>query len=146
VGFFGDKLVASNAIRHNFPMSIIQNMLGHITEFSAQEAQKEFQSILSEGEAVVKAFRLIRDQVIMTNFRMITVNKQGVTGTKQQLISIPYRSIKKFSKESAGLFDLDAELQIWLVGETEPMKWEFSRGVDINQVYAILNHYVVHSH
>jgi hypothetical protein len=127
-------------------MSIIQNIMGHITEFSVEEAQKEFQSVLSEGESVVKAFRLIRDQVIMTNFRMITVDKQGVMGKKQRLTSIPYKSIKKFSKESAGLFDLDAELQVWLVGEPEPMKWEFSRGVDINQVCAVLNHYIVHSH
>jgi hypothetical protein len=127
-------------------MSLIQNMLGHITEYPVHEAEKEFQPVLCKGETVVKAFKLLRDQVIITNLRIITLNKQGVTGKKQQLTSIPYKSIKKFSKESAGIFDLDAELQIWLVGETEPIKWEFSRGVDINQVYAVLSDFVVHAH
>jgi hypothetical protein len=121
-------------------------MMGNVTEFPVEKAQEEYRQILIEGETVVKAFKLFRDQVVMTNSRLITLNKEGVTGKKQEMISIPYKSIKKFSKESAGLFDLDAELRIWLIGESEPIKWEFSRQVDINQVYMLLSYYVFTAH
>jgi hypothetical protein len=124
-------------------MSLLQNLMGNATEILSDAAQNEFQPILVEGETVTKAFKLIRDQIVMTNLRLISINKQGVTGKKQEMTSIPYSSIKKFSKESAGHFDLDAELRIWLAGETEPCKWDFSRGVDINQVYQVLSHYVL---
>jgi hypothetical protein len=124
-------------------MSIIQSIMGHITEIPVEKAEQEYKSILIKGESVVKAFGLLRDQVVMTNYRMITLNKQGISGKKHEMTSIPYKSIKRFSKESAGLFDLDAELRIWLHGDVEPMRWEFARGVDINQVYAILSQHVL---
>jgi hypothetical protein len=36
--------------------------------------------------------------------KLILVEKQGVTGSKVDYQSIPYSSIKKFSKESGGIF------------------------------------------
>lgn len=118
-------------------------MLGNVTEFAPEKAQAEFAPILAEGETVLKAFALIRDQIILTNLRIITINKEGVTGIKNYTTSIPYRSIKSFAKESAGLFDLDAELRIWLFGEAEPIKWEFSAGVNINDVYRVISQYTL---
>ena len=44
------------------------------------------------------------------------VDKQGVTGRKVQYHSVPYKSITHFSVETAGTFDLDAELGQLLVG------------------------------
>jgi len=124
-------------------MSLFQKMLGNVTEFAPEKAQAEFAPILAEGETVLKAFALIRDQIILTNLRIITINKEGVTGIKNYTTSIPYRSIKSFAKESAGLFDLDAELRIWLFGEAEPIKWEFSSGVNINDVYRVISQYTL---
>ena len=124
-------------------MSIFQQMMGNVTEFAPDKAQVEFAPILAEGEKVVKAFKLIRDQIILTNYRIITINKEGLTGSKHFTTSIPYKSIKMFAKESAGIFDLDAELRIWLHSESEPLKWEFSKGVDINDVYRTISTYVL---
>ncbi|MCD6048611.1 MAG: helicase [Verrucomicrobia bacterium] len=124
-------------------MSIFQQMMGNVTEFAPDKAQTEFAPILAEGEKVVKAFKLIRDQIILTNLRIITINKEGLTGSKHFTTSIPYKSIKMFAKESAGIFDLDAELRIWLQSESEPIKWEFSKGVDINEVYRTISTYVL---
>ncbi|RYD77322.1 MAG: PH domain-containing protein [Verrucomicrobiaceae bacterium] len=127
-------------------MGLFSSLMGNISEVSASEAQQELSPILIPGETVAKAFHLFRDQVILTTHRVITIDKQGVTGGKQAVISIPYKSIKKFSKESAGLFDLDAELQIWITGEPEPLKWQFSKGVNINEVYSLLSQYVLAGH
>ena len=124
-------------------MSLFANLLGNVAEVSAEDAQAEFAPILVDQEQVVKAFRLFRDMVVMTNLRLIIVNKQGLTGSKQFVKSIPYKSIKSFAKESAGFLDADAELSIWLTGEAQPLQWEFSSGVDINEVYRHLSYYVL---
>ena len=124
-------------------MSFIQHLFGNATEVDAVKMQVEFASIMVNGESVAKAFRLFRDLLIMTNHRLIVVNKQGVTGTKQEITSIPWKSIKKFSCENAGLLDGDGELKIWLTGEPNPIKWELSKTINIRDVYAFLSHYVL---
>jgi hypothetical protein len=89
-------------------MGLIQQMLGNMSEVDPIKVSNELSPILIEQEQVHKAFKLHRDLIVMTNYRLITVDKQGVTGSKQAMTSIPYKSIRKFGKESAGLFDLDA--------------------------------------
>ena len=51
---------------------------------------------------------------------LILVDKQGVTGKKTSYKSIPYHSISRFTVESSGNFDLDAELKIWISSALEP--------------------------
>ena len=126
-------------------MGLIQQLLGNMSEVDPIKVANELSPILIEQEQVHKAFKLHRDLIVMTNYRLITVDKQGVTGSKQSMTSIPYKSIRKFGKESAGLFDLDAELILWITGESVPIKWEFSKGVNINEVYALLTYFVLSS-
>ncbi|MCI4171035.1 PH domain-containing protein, partial [Bacillus spizizenii] len=47
-------------------------------------------------------------------------DKQGITGMKTEFQSIPYKSISRFSVETAGRFDLDSELNIWISGAELP--------------------------
>jgi hypothetical protein len=44
--------------------------------------------------------------------------------------------------ETAGTFDLDAELKIWLSGSQMPITKTFTKGVDIYEVQAILTQFV----
>ena len=60
-------------------------------------------------------------------------------------MSIPYSSIHKFSKESSGWIDWDAELRVWVRGETEPMKWEFRKDEAVNDIFKILSEGVLSS-
>ncbi|MDX5422324.1 MAG: PH domain-containing protein [Hymenobacteraceae bacterium] len=125
-------------------MGLLSGMMGHASEVSIDKISKEFQPILLEDEQIEKAFRLIRDMLVFTNKRLILVNKQGLTGSKIDYQSIPYSSIKMFSKESAGMMDLDAELKIWLTGEATPtIKQEFRKGNNINEAYRVLSRYVL---
>jgi hypothetical protein len=101
------------------------------------------QPLLTEGEKVEIAFKLWRDQIIFTNKRLITIDKQGVTAKKVDYRSIPYSKIVQFSKESAGVLDLDAELKIWVASLAEPLKFEFSKDAPINDVYALLSEKVL---
>ncbi|QCR24263.1 helicase [Pontibacter sp. SGAir0037] len=118
--------------------------MGHASEVSTDKISKEFQPILLPDEQIEKAFKLIRDMLVFTNKRLIMVYKQGITGSKIDYQSIPYASIKMFSKESAGMMDFDAELKIWLTGESTPtIKQEFRKGDNVNEAYKVLSKYVL---
>ncbi|WP_276498630.1 PH domain-containing protein [Pontibacter litorisediminis] len=125
-------------------MGLLSGMMGHASEVSIEKLAKEFQPILIDDERIERAYKLIRDMLVFTNKRLILVNKQGLTGSKTDYQSIPYGSIKMFSKESAGIADLDAELKIWLTGEDQPtIKQDFRKGDNINEAYRVLSRYVL---
>lgn len=124
-------------------MGLFSGLMGHASEVSIEKIAQEFQPILVDGENVEIAFKLIRDLIVFTNKRLILVDKQGLTGSKTEYQTIPYHSIRRFSKESAGMLDMDAELKIWITGETVPIKKEFKRGQQINDVYRILSHFTL---
>lgn len=124
-------------------MGLLSGLLGNASEVSGERLEKLFDEILIENEQIEKAYQLIRDIFVFTNKRLILVDKQGVTGKKIEFLSIPYSKITKFSKESAGHFDLDAELKLWVGSDPMPIAKEFRRTVNINEVYAVLSKYVL---
>ena len=98
--------------------------------------------MLTDGERIEHAYKLIRDFFVFTNRRLILVDKQGMTGRKIEIQSIPYRSIVRFSIETAGTFDLDAELKIGLSGAPVPIEKTFNKSLNIYEVQAVLASYV----
>lgn len=77
-----------------------------------------------------------------TNKRLILVDKQGLSGNKVAYLSIPYRSVTHFSVETAGHFDLDAELKIWVRGSANPIQKQFNKKLNIYTVQGVLAQYV----
>lgn len=124
-------------------MGLFDALMGNASEVSSHKVAEEFAPILIHGEEVVKSFRLIRDMFVFTNKRLILVDKQGLTGSKVDFHTIPYKSINHFSKRSNGLLDLDAELIIWVKGSDAPLIKEFRKGENINDVYKVLSTYVL---
>ena len=120
-------------------MGFIRGLMGHATEIDIEKIQQEFEPILAEGEEIEVAFKLIRDMLIFTNTRLIMVDKEGLTGKKQEFLTIPYRSIVRFSKQSKGILDLDAELRLWIFGQEQPIIKKFSKSENINGVYKTLS-------
>jgi hypothetical protein len=123
-------------------MGLFNGMMGNASSTDPQAAAKEFGRLLAPGEEIQAAYQLIRDSFVFTNARLILVDKQGMTGRKIEYHSVPYRSITHFSVETAGTFDLDAELKIWLSGTPEPIAKQFGKGVDVYEVQALLSAYV----
>ena len=124
-------------------MGIFNAILGNASEVNQSDVQKEFGPLLIEGESIEKAFRMIKDMFVFTNKRLILVEK-SLVGTKVDYVSIPYQNIIKFSKESAGIMDLDAELKIWVKDEVAPIKKQFGKsGNNINEVYQILSKHIL---
>ncbi len=93
-----------------------------------------------EGEVLVSAYKAIRDYVVFTNKRVISVNVQGITGKKKDFTSMPYAKISVFSVETAGTFDLDSELEMYFSGVGR-IKFEFSGNCDIVEIERIIAGY-----
>jgi Bacterial PH domain len=124
-------------------MGFFDGMLGNAAEVNPEEAQREFARILAVNEKIEKAYKVIRDLFIFTNKRLILVDKQGLTGKKVEYHSIPYKSITHFSIETAGSFDLDAELKIWISGNALPLQKQFNKNVNIYEIQTVLAEYVL---
>jgi hypothetical protein len=126
-------------------MNMFQGLFGNATEINAKELQKDLEATIVEGEMVVKAFRILRDMFIFTDKRLLLIDKQGITGKKAEYHSIPYKSISHFSVETAGTFDMDAEMKIYISGNPTPIQREFKRGTDIVGVQKVLAGFILNS-
>jgi hypothetical protein len=119
-------------------MGFLSGLIGNSSEVPAEQLQQEYSSLLLAGEKVSRGFILIRDVFLFTDRRLILVDKQGLTGKKVEYQSIPYRSVVRFSVETAGTFDLDAELKIWVSGTPEPIAKQFTKQVNVYEVQSLL--------
>jgi hypothetical protein len=124
-------------------MGLMDGLLGNASEIKLEDIQKEMGHLLANGEKIEKAYKLIRDLFLFTDKRLILVDKQGVTGKKVEYHSIPYKSITHFSIETAGHFDLDAELKIWLSGTQLPIQKQFNKSLNIYELQSVLASYIL---
>ncbi|ACQ53537.1 PH domain-containing protein [Clostridium botulinum] len=124
-------------------MGLFNGLMGNASEVNIMEVEKEYSNVLAENERVEKAYKLIRDMFIFTNKRLILVDKQGMTARKIEYHSIPYKAITHFSIETAGNFDLDAELKIWISGTQLPIEKQFNKSLNIYELQSVLANYVL---
>mgnify|MGYP001278467367 CR=1 FL=1 len=124
-------------------MSIINALFGTANQVNVSDVQKDLDPVLIQGEQVHSAFKVVRDLFVFTQSRLILVDKQGLTGSKTEYHSIPYRSITQFSVETAGRFDMDAELHVWVSGHPTPIHKKFRSGTDIVGIQKMLAYFVL---
>jgi hypothetical protein len=125
-------------------MGIFSALLGNAGAVNQETLVKDYGKLLITGEEIELGFKLIRDTFIFTNKRLILVEKQGLTGSKIEYKSITYKSISRFSIETAGTFDLEAELKIWVSSEAHPsVVKQFNKSVNVYDVQNVLAHHVL---
>jgi hypothetical protein len=107
-----------------------------------QEIQAQLAPLLVDGEGVYLSFKGVRDFVAFTNKRLIAVNVQGLTGKKRDYSSLPYNKIQAWSVETAGTFDLDAELELWVSGLGK-VHLDFKGRVDIQTIGKLIGQHVL---
>ena len=98
--------------------------------------------MFAPGEEIIQSFRGIRDGVVFTNKRIITINVQGITGKKKDFTSLPYSKIQAYSVESAGVFDLDSELDLWFSGMGR-VRFEFVSRANVSEICRIISERVL---
>ena len=94
--------------------------------------------MFTDGENILGTFKGIRDGVVFTNKRIISINVQGLAGTKKDFTSLPYSNIQAFSVETAGVLDFDSELDIWFSGIGR-VRFEFSKNANVTAICKMIS-------
>ena len=113
-----------------------------LKQTSPEAVIKDVQPLLINGEQVISAYKGIRDYVVFTDKRVIAVNVQGMTGKKKDFTSLPYSKISAFSVETAGVFDLDSELEMYFSGLGK-VKFDVTGESNIVQIGQIIGSYAM---
>lgn len=105
---------------------------------------KEVNGLLVEGETVLSAFKTIRDQLLFTNKRIISIDVQGITGKRKSFSSLPYSKIQFFSIQTVGFAEIfpDSELVIWFSNGFKAT-FEFKGTVDIGAIGRMISEYAL---
>ena len=103
---------------------------------------KPIEKFLLEDESIFGAFKSVRDQLIFTNKRIIAANIQGITGKKIDYTSIPDSKIQTFSIETAGILDLDCELELY-VSPIGKITFDIKGGFDIVSFNRMISQYIL---
>ncbi|GAB3593340.1 PH domain-containing protein [Angustibacter peucedani] len=107
-----------------------------------QQVASQVDPLLIDGEQGFMAFKGIRDYIVFTSKRIIAVNVQGISGKKKDFTSLPFAKVQAFSVETAGTFDLDAELELWFSGLGK-VRFEFKGNTDVAYLNKLIAHYVL---
>lgn len=94
------------------------------------------------GEEIIGTYQSIRDGVVFTNKRIITINVQGLTGKKKDFTSLPYSKIQSYSVETAGVLDLDSELELWF-SSLGKIKLEFTANANVAEICKMISLHVL---
>lgn len=125
-------------------MGIFSALIGNASTASQEDLLKQYGQLLIDSETIELGFKLIRDTFIFTSKRLIMIEKQGITGSKIEYKSIAYKSITRFSIETAGTFELDAELKLWVSSELNPsVVKQFNRTVNVYEVQKVLASHIL---
>ena len=120
-------------------MGFLAGLIGNAGVVEADLLYEEVGPLLVPGEKIEVGFKVIRDKYVFTDKRLLYINKQGLTGKKIEYLSILYNNISRFSIETSGRFDLDAELKIWISSQDLPIiDQKFSRKVNIYDLQKVL--------
>jgi hypothetical protein len=123
-------------------MGLFNSILGNASQVNIDEIKAQFENVLVENENIEAAFSLFRDKMVFTNKRIIFLDKQNVTGSKKEYLSVPYHAVSVFSVESAGTFDADAEIKLW-VKELGQITKKVGKSTDTMQIQKILASYIL---
>jgi hypothetical protein len=65
------------------------------------EYAERVSALLLDSEKIIGSYKSMRDGVVFTNKRIIAVNVQGLTGSKKDFTSLPYKNIVAYSADDS---------------------------------------------
>lgn len=106
--------------------------------------RNEVLGLLIDGEEIASAFKTIRDQLIFTNKRIISVDVQGITGKRKSFSSMPYSKIQFFAVQTPGFIEMVPDSELFLTFSNGfTAKFEFKGQVDIGEIGRMISNYVL---
>ena len=120
------------------------NSVFNLKPIDVSAVRDEVNGLLIDGEQVEFAFQTVRDQLLFTNKRIISIDVQGITGKRKSFATMPYSKIQYFSIQTPGFMELipDSELYV-MFSNGFTAKFEFKGAVDIGRIGRMLSEYVL---
>ena len=104
----------------------------------------DINGLLTSNEAVIAAFKTVRDQLVFTNKRIISIDVQGITGKRKSFSSLPYSRIQFFAVQTPGFLELISDSELYLIFTSGfEAKFEFDGSVNIGQIARVISEYVL---
>lgn len=121
-----------------------QNSAWNLKPISTDSVREEVNGLLIGGEQIEMAFQTVRDQLVFTNKRIISIDVQGLTGKRKTYSTMPYSKIQFFSVQTPGLIELipDSELFI-MFSNGFTATFEFKGNTDIGMIGRMISEYVL---
>ena len=108
------------------------------------EIPTSLMQFVGSNEKPLFAVKTVRDAALFKDKKVLICDKQGITGKKTEYYAIPYNKIVTYSIETAGHFDIDSEIKLFLTGGIE-IEMQFLRGKNMDQllkkVFSVINEY-----
>ncbi len=111
------------------------------TFYEETDIPREIHDILVDGEEAEVAYKTVRDVAVVTNKRIIVADRQGITGKKVEVYTIPFKSVIMYSSENGGMLDLNAELELWT--KAGKFKLNLNKKVDIRKLDRLIGTHIL---
>lgn len=125
-------------------ISFNKNSVWNLRQIPIEGVRNEVNGLLIQGEVAVMAFQTVRDQLVFTNKRIISIDVQGVTGKRKSYGSMPYSKIQYFAVQTAGFIEIFPDTELFIMftnGYTA--EFEFKGNVDIGYIGRMISQYVL---
>lgn len=127
------------------PINFNQDSIIKLTPLTDLSKIKELvYGMLLPNETIMLAFKTLRDQLVFTDKRIITINVRGVTGMKKLYVSMPYKNIQYFGLQTPGFAEIlhDAELTLYFNNGFHT-HFEFSGNVCLEPLLQTISKYTL---
>lgn len=116
----------------------------NLKKIDDKDIHKSAYALLITGEEILGGYKLVRDQVVFTTKRIISIDVQGVTGKKQDICVIPYAKIQYFTIQTAGFGEVvpDGKLTLYFM-DGKKMAFEFKDNCNILEIARMISQYTL---
>ena len=127
-----------------FMINFNKDSVFNLKPIEISEVRDEIGSFLIDGEEMLAAFKTIRDQVVFTNKRIISIDVQGITGKRKSFATLPYSTIQFFEVQTTGFIEIFPDNELFIqYANGFTAKFEFKGKVDICKIGKIISQYVL---
>ncbi len=104
----------------------------------------DVKQLFINGETLIGVYQSVRDQVVFTNKRIITIDVKGLTGKRKEFFTLPYAKIQYFGIQTPGLVELipDTELTV-IFANGMKADFEFKGSSDILEIGRAISYFAL---
>lgn len=125
-------------------ISFNKESIFNLRPIDLSEIRDDVNGLLIDGEESLAAFKTVRDQLVFTNKRVISVDVQGFTGKRKSFTSMPYSKVQFFTIQTPGFLELIPDSELYLrFSDGTAAKFEIKGNVDIGKIGRLISEYVL---